>query len=226
MACAKLALSCSGLLSPWAPRRGPRGWWCHGGQLGPGTSQNRGCDQTPQCCPPTSLTHTQGDESPAALGLVLCLVPQTTTFLLPHLFVFSFYYALCCISLPWLPQPCFIFTASSSSFSVLLYKRWQWWPHSDATRVDILPSSIWDTWREDIFSVQSASCVLQRSCLFTRVDKLLWGPFPTYVWGDVDSSWILIPCLLLRALCSGPGREAVADAILLLSLVFCPLWLS
>lgn len=135
MACAKLALSCSGLLSPWAPRRGPRGWWCHGGQLGPGTSQTRGCDQTPQCCPPTSLTHTQGDESPAALGLVLCLVPQTTTFLLPHLFVFLFImhfaaflcpgcHSLVLSSLPHLLLSLFSFTSGGSDGHTVMPQGW------------------------------------------------------------------------------------------------------
>lgn len=97
-------------------------------------------------------------------------------------------------------------------FSILPYKwrKWEAW----STR---------EKWREDSISIQSASCDLQRSYLSTRLDiLLLWGPFPTCVQAGAASSWMLSPCRLLQVVCSGPGREAVVDTVLLLT-VFCPL---
>lgn len=48
--------------------------------------------------------------------------------------------------------------------------------------------------------------------------SLLWGPYPTCVQAGAASSWMLSPCRLLHTVCSGPGREAVVDAVLLLML--------
>jgi len=78
----------------------------------------------------------------------------------------------------------------------------------------IFSSSVWERDGENSAFRVPVLCwlMLQSSYLFISVDKsLLWWPFPTCVWADAVSSWILAPCSLLRA--ALPRAQGLAEKL-------------